>query len=249
MNWSARPAMCLCCVVLTRCLFVVLCLFCSVVLCPSEQHYQKQAAQATSRFSKALSDRVLGAIEEDKKDVRMSALCEELEAAINDASAHTHKEGLRAEYLDSCYSPILLSGACLRLSACISSCCCISSHLSAHAAGGLPESYNLKFSASTHASQSLSFDTIIFSVGTRYHNWCSHLSRTLLINPTPEQARVYGFCLRLFETCLANMRPGVALNKVWSVASLPLCSEPSVFCLCDVIVQGCGDSDDQEGVP
>lgn len=94
-----------------------------------------------------------------------------------------------ADYVDSCYQPIIQSGG----------------------------KYDIKVSA-TSDSNILSSDIIICSLGARYRGYCANISRTFMVDAPQRVEVVYGILLALFNACLESMIPGNELKDVCDAA-------------------------------
>lgn len=93
------------------------------------------------------------------------------------------------EQVMSCYHPIVQSGG----------------------------NYDLRVSAQSN-SDVLSPDVITVSLGSRYLNYCSNISRTFLVDPPKKVSETYEILLELQDACLQAMQPGKALKDVYQAA-------------------------------
>ncbi|KAI1297269.1 FACT complex subunit spt16 [Halotydeus destructor] len=89
--------------------------------------------------------------------------------------------------VDVCYTPIIQSGG----------------------------SYNLKFSASSDKNP-LHFGAITCALGLRYKSYCSNIVRTLLVNPSDAQQKLYEFLVDLQEYVLEQLVDGALLSDVYN---------------------------------
>lgn len=94
--------------------------------------------------------------------------------------------GLDIQQLDMCYPAIIQSGG----------------------------NYSLKFSVMSDKNY-LHFGSIVCSLGARYKNYCSNISRTLLVNPSDQIQKNYTFVLDLEEELLKLLVPGKKLSEVY----------------------------------
>jgi nucleosome binding factor SPN SPT16 subunit len=78
--------------------------------------------------------------------------------------------------------------------------------------------YDLKVSALSDG-EALKFDIIIISMGARYRNYCSNITRTFLVDPPKAVSDMYELLLGMHEACRKVMRPGKPLRSVYSVAT------------------------------
>ncbi|KAG5454756.1 FACT complex subunit SPT16 [Clonorchis sinensis] len=92
--------------------------------------------------------------------------------------------GLDPDSLEMCYDPIIQSGG----------------------------NFNLKFSIESD-TQNLHFGTIICALGVRYQSYCSNVIRSLMVNPTEDQAAVYAYLHDLFDWAIAAIKPGVKIAE------------------------------------
>lgn len=93
------------------------------------------------------------------------------------------------EDVQSCYYPIIQSGG----------------------------SYDLRVSAQS-TSAKLSHDVITISLGARFCNYCSNISRTFLVDPPKKVSETYNLLLEMQDACLAAMIPGNPLKAVYKAA-------------------------------
>ncbi|RWS25593.1 FACT complex subunit spt16-like protein [Leptotrombidium deliense] len=77
--------------------------------------------------------------------------------------------------------------------------------------------YNLKFSAVSDKNN-LHFGAITCSLGVRYKQYCSNIIRTLLVNPTDKQQKMYELLVDLEEAVLAKLVDGTKLSEVYNHA-------------------------------
>ncbi len=84
--------------------------------------------------------------------------------------------------------------------------------------------YDLKVSAlSTDAK--LKYDIITISLGSRYKNYCSNISRTFLVDPPKSVKDTYETLLVVHDTCLSAMVPGKPLKSIYATAVKKLRAE------------------------
>jgi nucleosome binding factor SPN SPT16 subunit len=96
---------------------------------------------------------------------------------------------VRPEDVEACYFPIIQSGG----------------------------KYDLKVSATSN-KEDMKFDVIIASIGARYQNYCSSMSRTFLVDPPAVVSKNYDLLVELQTACLSVMKPGNDLSSVYSEA-------------------------------
>ena len=77
--------------------------------------------------------------------------------------------------------------------------------------------YDLKVSAVSD-TRNLSFDIILVSLGARYKNYCSTISRTFLVDPPKVVSEHYELLTGMHEACQRAMRPGKPLRNVYTAA-------------------------------
>jgi nucleosome binding factor SPN SPT16 subunit len=77
--------------------------------------------------------------------------------------------------------------------------------------------YDLHVSAVSN-SNSLKFDVIIVSLGSRYNNYCSNIARTFLVDPPKVVSDTYELLLQVYDACLEVMVPGKPLKTVYVTA-------------------------------
>lgn len=111
-----------------------------------------------------------------------------LAEGVESASADKkYVSGVDMSQLDMCYPPIIQSGG----------------------------HYSLKFSAVSD-KEYLHFGAIVCSLGARYKNYCSNISRTLLVNPTDIISENYTFLVSVEDEILKLLKPGAKLNEVYN---------------------------------
>uniref|UniRef100_A0A7S4NMW4 FACT complex subunit n=1 Tax=Paramoeba aestuarina TaxID=180227 RepID=A0A7S4NMW4_9EUKA len=147
------------------------------------QIIRKSAAITTSTYKKFLLNEIEIAIDEEKR-VSHSKLAEKVEDIIMNTPEQITKALMDAD-IDSCYTPIIQSGA----------------------------PYNLKPSAQSD-DKNLQFGTIIASMGVRYKRFCSNVCRTFFVNPSAEQKKHYEIALELHQMALDKLKPGAILGDV-----------------------------------
>ncbi len=154
----------------------------------------KKAAYLSANVIKmALTDRIERTIDQEKKTSHL-ALCDVAEDAIVNPSK-VRLRMLKPEFCDPCYPPIIQS------------------------ADG--KSVNRKFDLRPSAEstdENLKFGCIVVSVGARYNFYCSNASRTLLVQPSKMQEKVYGVVLRAQEKAIAALVPGAVLKSAYHAA-------------------------------
>jgi nucleosome binding factor SPN SPT16 subunit len=102
------------------------------------------------------------------------------------------------EDVQSCYTPIIQSGG----------------------------KYDLRVSAQSN-EDNLTNDVIIVSIGARYKQYCSNITRTFFVDPPKKVSETYEILLGLQDACLAAMKPGNQLKEVYNAAVTYLKDEQS----------------------
>lgn len=64
----------------------------------------------------------------------------------------------------------------------------------------------------------LSYDTIIISVGTKYMEYHANIVRTLFIDPSPDQKKIYQRVYELQNLLAVQLKPGTKLKTVYEAA-------------------------------
>jgi len=125
----------------------------------------------------------------DDKQIKQTILAEKVAALAE--KPKTLGFPFKAEHIEPCYDPVLQSGG----------------------------SYNLKPSASTQDTQ-LHYEsgTVLMSVGFRFRNYCTNLSRTFFFNASEEQRKNYKILLHVYKAILNKLKHGVRLCDVWESA-------------------------------
>ncbi|KAF1765348.1 hypothetical protein GCK72_005300 [Caenorhabditis remanei] len=119
--------------------------------------------------------------------VRHSELSKEISKYIK----HSESEKSISKYeIDSCYDPIVMSGG----------------------------NNSFKWSHESSKDHLLTqTGTIITSFGARFSNYCTNLTRTMLIFPTSELTNAYESILSTHEAVISALKPGVKLNEVYEI--------------------------------
>eukprot|EP00981_Chlorochromonas_danica_P000694 scaffold147_cov164-Ochromonas_danica.AAC.11 len=115
----------------------------------------------------------------------------DLAKKVEDIILDPSKIGLKlsANTVESCYDPIIQSGG----------------------------KYDIKLSAVSDGDN-LSSNVILCSLGARYRNYCSTLSRTFLVDAPPKIEKTYGTLIGLYNACLEKMVIGNELKDVYEGA-------------------------------
>ncbi|GMI34765.1 hypothetical protein TeGR_g14022, partial [Tetraparma gracilis] len=79
-------------------------------------------------------------------------------------------------------------------------------------------SYDVKVSATSN-TEVMKFDAIICSIGARYQNYCTSMTRTYLVDPPQKVSDTYKLLTETHDACLAVMKPGNTLSQVYEEAS------------------------------
>jgi len=77
--------------------------------------------------------------------------------------------------------------------------------------------YDFRVSATSN-SQKLKYDIIVMSLGARYQNYCSNITRTFLVDPPKAVSNNYDLLLSMHDECRKVMRPGKPLKTVYKTA-------------------------------
>jgi nucleosome binding factor SPN SPT16 subunit len=140
------------------------------------------------------------AIMEDEKQTKHAELADASDNVFNTLHDNRNDEKykltelkLDLEELESCYTPIVMSGG----------------------------SYDLRPSATSNELEldyKSSHPTIIMACGARYKYACSNLVRTYFVNATTVHEQAYTLLTDVYTACLANLRPSTRLSKVYDAA-------------------------------
>lgn len=84
--------------------------------------------------------------------------------------------------------------------------------------------YDLKVSAMS-TQKKLKYDVITISLGSRYKNYCSNISRTFLVDPPKSVSDTYETLLVVHDACLSAMVPGKPLKSIYGTAVKKLQAE------------------------
>ena len=156
-----------------------------------EQELTKNAAQVSSIVLKNHLIPLIEDIIQEEKQVthsKISLECEELLSSPEKIKELLPK-GLHADEVDCCYAPIIMSGG----------------------------KYDLRPSASSN-SDKLKYDTIVVSLGARYHSYCSNISRTLFINASSEQEKAYRLLTKVHHVAIQACVPGAKVSDIYKAA-------------------------------
>lgn len=77
--------------------------------------------------------------------------------------------------------------------------------------------YDLKVSAQS-TTDTLKHDIIVVSLGARYKNYCSNISRTFFVDPPKKVSATYEVLMEMQDACLEAMKPGNQLKAVYKAA-------------------------------
>jgi nucleosome binding factor SPN SPT16 subunit len=77
--------------------------------------------------------------------------------------------------------------------------------------------YDLKVSAQS-TTDTLKHDIIMVSLGARYKNYCSNISRTFFVDPPKKVSGTYEVLMEMQDACLEVMKPGNQLKAVYKAA-------------------------------
>ncbi|CCD23632.1 chromatin-remodeling protein SPT16 NDAI_0B06000 [Naumovozyma dairenensis CBS 421] len=152
----------------------------------NEQALLAVASKGSDKFMDLLSDEMVRAVDEELK-ITNAKLSDKIENKIDDAKflkkiapdlaelcPTYHK--LNIDLLDWTYSPIIQSG----------------------------KKFDLRVSARSSNDQLYGNGCILASCGIRYHNYCSNVTRTFLIDPSEEMTNNYDFMLTLQKEIVSN---------------------------------------------
>ena len=163
-----------------------------------EQRNLRIAARTSVNMMSYFTDEMSKIVDEDL-NVSNSKLVDKVENKIDDAkffkSIETNKamkklgKDFDLNNLDWCYKPIIQSNG----------------------------KYELKFSVES-TNDKLSGPVIMASLGLRYSNYCSSLSRTFLIAPSKEMEKNYEFLFSLQEHIFAILKDGAKFTDVYGEA-------------------------------
>ena len=62
----------------------------------------------------------------------------------------------------------------------------------------------------------LSYDVILISLGSRYHMYCSNISRTYLVDPNKAQEAQYKALLDAHEAAIHALQPGKPMSDAYA---------------------------------
>lgn len=174
---------------------------------------RKASILSAAVFRYALVERIEKTIDNDKKVPHntLSSIAED--AIINPAKVKV--KGLKPSLCDPCYPPIVQSAS----------------------KSSKDREFDLRPSAESD-DKHLHFGCIIASVGARYSNYCSNISRTLLVDPSKEQEEAYSAVLKAHEAAIDALVPGATLRDSYNATVDAL--KASGAKMADDLVQGLG---------
>ena len=150
---------------------------------------KKAAGLSSDIFSKYLKEQIMDIIDGDKKKPH-SKISKDIEDQINNKESKLLSgSSVDKSAVDMCYPPIIQSGG----------------------------NYKLKFSVASD-KENLNFGAIVCSLGVRYKNYCSHIVRTLLVDPSQSLQDTYTYLVTLEELILDKLRAGTRLSDVYKAA-------------------------------
>lgn len=150
----------------------------------------KLCKQASVLTNKVMKYGFIAEIEEIlDKDIQMTH--EDITAKIESIILDPSKIKLEIakEFVDICFSPIVQSGGV----------------------------YDVKVSAVSN-TDNLSPDVILCSLGVRYKNYCTNISRTYMVDPCAKMEQTYTMLLGLYDACLQKCSPGNTFKSVYEEA-------------------------------
>eukprot|EP00947_MAST-08B_sp_MAST-8B-sp1_P002039 g2039.t1 len=150
----------------------------------------KKAALLTSKILKHCFVREMEEVIDKEGKVSHAKLAEGVSAKVEDEK-ELKKLGikLRADVIEVALDPIVQSGG----------------------------SYDLSIAAQSD-DRVLTYDVITCSLGTRYRNFCSLVSRTYFIDPPKTLEKAYMLLLEVQKACYAALQPGKTLGSVYDAA-------------------------------
>lgn len=148
----------------------------------------RQASKASQIVIRQFADEMGKAVDEEAK-ITHEQLSRKIEDKIEDTKIFRDLNDFDAGNLFWCYSPIIQSGGV----------------------------YDLKASAMSDNKQ-LTPGVILCSLGLKYKGYCSNVSRTYFINPTPDQKANYDLLLKTHQKVLQALRDGVSCKDLYTIA-------------------------------
>lgn len=163
-----------------------------------EQRNLRTAARTSVNMMNYFTDEMSKIVDEDL-NVSNVKLVDKIENKIDDAKFFKSMDSNKAmkklgkdfdlNNLDWCYKPIIQSNG----------------------------KYELKFSVES-TNDKLSGPVIMASLGLRYNNYCSTLSRTFLIAPSKEMEKNYEFLVSLQKHIFSVLKDGAKFNEIYDEA-------------------------------
>lgn len=163
-----------------------------------EQKNLRIAARASVNMMNYFTDEMSKIVDEDL-NVSNSKLVDKIEAKIDDSKFFKNMDNNKSmkklgkdfdlNNLDWCYKPIIQSNG----------------------------KYELKFSVES-TNDRLSGPVIMSSLGLRYNNYCSNVSRTFLVDPSKEMEKNYEILVLLQEHIFTLLRDGAKFNTIYAQA-------------------------------
>ena len=161
-----------------------------------EMKFVDNAVKLCSESMKFAVSEVENAIEEELK-ISHVKLSEKTEDAILAPAKTLGLKDISNEDVDICYPPIFQSGG----------------------------EYDLKYNA-VCSEKKLHFGStpavIHVSLGARHTQYCAHIGRTYLIDPTETQEAVYEACLKAQKAAVEALQPGKSCKDVYAAAQKAL---------------------------
>ena len=168
---------------------------CLAIKDEAEVKLTRQASRVSSLVMKNYFVEEMAALVDEEQQITHEKFAEKIEQALYDAKTQRKIQipaDVQAEFLDYCYTPIVQSGV---------------------KAGD----FDLKPSAVSNGEEMKS-GTILCSLGVRYRNYCSNVSRSYLIDPTKEQEANYAFLLELQKYVIQEMKDGIVAKDLYEKA-------------------------------
>lgn len=152
---------------------------------PEDLKLVKKSSEVLRYFYGKMLEHVENSIDEGT-NISHFKISEDMEKIIDtDKASYTEKFGIKPEFFDLSYTPIVQSGG----------------------------EYDLRPTAVSNKSP-LKPDCILLSIGSKYFEYNTNVVRTLFINASKDEENAYKICYEAHEKLISLLRPGAVIKEV-----------------------------------
>jgi nucleosome binding factor SPN SPT16 subunit len=159
-----------------------------------EQSRTKTAAEISAAVLNQVTIAEIEDIIEKEKTVSHQAIADKTEDVLSKPEKLKKiipaGSKISLEDIESCYTPILMSGG----------------------------KFDLRPSAQSDSSPLHHQGAVIIALGARYESYCANIARTLLIDSSQDQEKAYKVLTRVHQACIQAMKVGAKVSDVYRTA-------------------------------